>query len=141
MDESQMGSRATRHAAAPGLTVWRVLSALALLAMGGIHLYLVLFSGFGGTLGLLFVLNAIGGLVLAVAVLVTRRGLFLLACVLGLLFLAGTLLGLVVALTPAGLIGIHESLDGELVVPTLVVESIGVVVLAVTSLLAARARR
>lgn len=124
-----------------GMTAWRVLSAVALLAMGGIHLYLVLFGGFGGTLGLLFVLNAIGGLVLAVAVLVTRGGLFALACVLALLFLAGTLLGLIVALTPSGLLGIHESIDGELVPTTLVVESIGVVVLAWTSLLANRARR
>jgi hypothetical protein len=38
---------------------WQVLSALFLLAMGGIHLYLV-FHGVGGMLGVLFVLNAIG---------------------------------------------------------------------------------
>jgi hypothetical protein len=40
--------------------LWWVLSALLLLTMGGIHLYLVL-TGFGGLLGVLFVLNAIGG--------------------------------------------------------------------------------
>jgi hypothetical protein len=108
--------------------------------MGGIHVYLVLFAGFGGLLGTLFVLNGIGGLVLAVAVLVARRRFLALVSVLSLLFLGGTLLGLLLALTPAGLLGIHESIGGELVPTTLVVESIGVVVLAVTSFLAVRAR-
>ena len=46
--------------------VWQVLSALSLIAMAGIHFYLV-FRGIGGLLGFLFVLNAIGGLVMAVA--------------------------------------------------------------------------
>jgi len=50
------------------LMLWRVLSALLLLTMGGIHLYLVL-TGFGGLLGVLFVLNAIGGVVLAIAMI------------------------------------------------------------------------
>ena len=123
------------------LRPWQVASALALLVMGGIHVYLVLFAGFGGLLGTLFVLNGIGGLVLAVAVLVARRRFLALVSVLSLLFLGGTLLGLLLALTPAGLLGIHESIDGELVPTTLVVESIGVVVLAVTSWLAATASR
>ena len=30
---------------------WRLLSAIMLLVMGGIHLYLVVFKGVGGTLG------------------------------------------------------------------------------------------
>jgi hypothetical protein len=136
-----MHSRAAERGAARGLMVWQVLSALLLFAMAAIHVYLVVFAGFGGLLGTLFVLNGIGGLVLGIAVLVTRRGLLAVASVLGLLFLGGTLLGLVIALTPAGLIGIHESIDTELVPTTLVVESIGVVVLAVTSVLAVRARR
>ncbi|MDT7622656.1 MAG: hypothetical protein QOF99_3557, partial [Pseudonocardiales bacterium] len=42
--------------------VWQVLSALVLLAMGGIHLYYVAVLGAGGLIGVLFVLNAIGGL-------------------------------------------------------------------------------
>jgi hypothetical protein len=123
-----------------GLVAWQAASALLLLVMGGIHVYLVLFAGFGGLLGTLFVLNGIGGLVLAVAVLVARRRFLALVSVLSLLFLGGTLLGLLLALTPAGLLGIHESIGGELVPTTLVVESIGVVVLAVTSFLAVRAR-
>jgi hypothetical protein len=118
------------------MVVWRVLSALALLAMGGIHLYLVL-HGTGGILGLLFVLNALGGLVLAVAMLVLRGRLLLVASVLSLLFLGGTLLALVLALT-VGLFGIRSSLDYDLALTTLVVESIGVVVLLVTSVRLAR---
>ena len=116
-----------------------MLSALLLLAMGGIHLLLV-FQWAGGLLGVLFVLNAIGGLVLAIAMLATRRRLLRLASVLSLVFMAGTLLALVLALT-IGLFGITEQLSTALVVPTLVVESIGTVVLAVTTTLVFRMRR
>jgi hypothetical protein len=119
--------------------IWRILSALALVAMGGIHLYLV-FDGVGGVLGVLFVLNAIGGLLLAIAMLAAPRRLLLVASVLSLLFLLGTLLALVLALT-VGLFGITETLDFTLVPTTLVVESIGVIVLAVTTALAFRMQR
>jgi hypothetical protein len=118
--------------------VWQALSALALLAMGGIHLYLALTST-GGILGVLFILNAVGGLVLAVAVLVLRGWLLATATVLALLFLAGTLLSLVLALT-VGLFGIESSLDYELAPTTLVVESVGVLVLLVTTVLVLRGR-
>lgn len=119
--------------------IWKILSAVLLLAMGGIHLYLV-FYGVGGLLGVLFVLNAIGGLVLAIAMLVLRGGLLTLATVLSLLFMAGTLLALVLALT-VGLFGITESLEFTLVPTTLVVESIGTIVLAVTTALVVRGKR
>ena len=119
--------------------VWQVLSALVLLAMGGIHVYYVAFVGAGGLIGVLFVLNAIGGLVLAIAMLAARRRLLRLASVLSLLFMAGTLLALVLALT-VGLLGIREQWDGELVAPTLVVESIGTIVLVVTAALVFRRR-
>jgi hypothetical protein len=102
------------------LTTWRLLSAIVLLAMGGIHLYLV-FYGVGGLLGALFVLNA-------------------LATVLSLLFMVGTLLALVLALT-VGLFGIHEVLSFKLVPTTLVVESIGTIILGVTVALVLRSRR
>jgi hypothetical protein len=118
--------------------VWQVLSALSLLAMGGIHLYLV-FNGTGGVLGRLFVLNAAGGLVLAIAMIVLRRRLLLVASVLSLLFLGGTLLALVLALT-VGLFGIRSSMTYQLVPTTLVVESIGTIVLVVTIALAFRMR-
>ena len=118
---------------------WQALSALFLLAMGGIHLYLVL-NGVGGMLGMLFVLNAIGALVLAIAIVVLRRRPLLVAGVLSVLFMAGTLLALVLALT-VGLFGIHEVLSSQLVPTTLVVESIGTIVLAVTTALVFRLRR
>jgi hypothetical protein len=118
--------------------VWQALSALFLLAMGGIHLYLV-FHGTGGVLGILFILNFIGGLVLAVAVVVARGWLLPVVSVLGLLFLAGTLLALVLALT-VGLFGIRSSLSYELAPTTLVVESIGTIVLAVTTAIVLRPR-
>jgi hypothetical protein len=121
------------------LMLWRLLSATVLLAMGGIHLYLV-FHGMGGLLGVLFVLNAVGALVLAIAVLVLRERLLLLATVLSLLFMVGTLLSLVLALT-VGLFGIHEVMSSELVTTTLVVESIGTIILATTVALVSRSHR
>ena len=128
-----------RDNAGSALTIGKILSAVLLLAMGGIHLYLV-FDGVGGVLGVLFVLNAIGGLVLAIAMLVLRGGLLTLATVLSLLFMVGTLLALVLALT-VGLFGITESLDFTLVPTTLVVESLGTIVLAVTTAMLLSGRR
>ncbi|HET9649938.1 MAG TPA: hypothetical protein VFP34_17120 [Microlunatus sp.] len=121
------------------LMVWRLLSAIVLLAMGGIHLYLV-FYGVGGLLGALFVMNAVGALALAIAVLVLRGRLLLLGLVLSLLFMLGTLFSLVLALT-VGLFGIHEVLSFTLVPTTLVVESIGTIILAITVALVFRSRR
>jgi hypothetical protein len=121
------------------LMTWRALSALMLLLMGAIHLYLV-FYGVGGLLGALFVLNAIGALVLAIAIIVLRGRLLTLALVAGLLFMVGTLLALVLALT-VGLFGIHEVLSFKLVPTTLVVESIGTIVLAITLTLRSRSGR
>jgi hypothetical protein len=119
--------------------LWRLLSALFLLAMGGIHLYLV-FNGTGGILGKLFVLNFVGGLVLAVAMVAVPARLLPVASVLSLLFMAGTLLALVLALT-VGLFGIQSSLSYDLAPTTLVVESIGTVVLVVTTALVLRSRQ
>jgi hypothetical protein len=117
---------------------WRLLSVIALLVMGGIHLYLV-FDGVGGVLGRLFVLNAVGALVLAIGVTVLRGRLLTLATLLSLLFMAGTLLALVLALT-VGLFGIHEVLSFTLVHATLVVESIGTIILAVALAQVVRSR-
>jgi hypothetical protein len=132
-------SRAGGHGGRRPPIVWQVLSAFLLLAMGGIHLDLVL-NGVGGVLGLLFVLNAVGALVLAVAIVAVRRRLLLLVSVLSLLFMVCTLLALVLALT-VGLFGIRETLDFRLVPTTLVVESIGTVVLAVMTAMVFRLRR
>ena len=119
--------------------VWQALSALLLLVMGGIHFYLVL-NGVGGVLGLLFVLNAVGALVLAIAIVVLRRQALLVASVLSLLFMVGTLLALVLALT-IGLDGIRETLDFHLVPTALVVESIGTIVLVVTTAMVLQMQR
>jgi hypothetical protein len=121
------------------LTIWRLVSAIMLLGMGGIHLYLV-FYGVGGVLGVLFVLNAVGALTLAIAIIVLRGQLQSLATVLSLLFMVGTLLALILALT-VGLFGIHEVMSFRLVPTTLVVESIGTIILAVTAALMLRSRR
>ena len=111
------GSRALRS-----VIVWQVLSVLFLLTMGAIHLYLA--AKGAGSLGKPFWVNAVGGLVLAIAILVLRGRLLLLASVLGTLFMAGTLLALVLALT-VGLFGVHEVLSYGPVPPTLAVESVG----------------
>lgn len=122
------------------MTYWRVLSALLLLAMGGIHLYLVLDGQFDGFVGVLFVLNAIGGVVMAIALVAAPRRFLPPVSVLSLLLIVATLLSLVLALT-VGLFGITEKLSAELVPTTLVVESVGVIVLAVTTALMFRMRR
>jgi hypothetical protein len=118
------------HRALGPVSVWRVLSVLLLLTMAGIHLYLAVKGA--GSLGKPFWVNAVGGLVLAIAIIVLRGRLLLLASALGTLFMAGTLLALVLALT-VGLFGIGETLSYGPVPPTLIVESIGTIVLAVTT--------
>lgn len=139
MESIRADVRSTAGAGQRVLAGWQVLSGVLLLAMAGIHFYLVV-DGVGGTLGVLFVLNAIGGLVLAIAMVAVPRRFLPLASVLSLLFMAGTLLALALALT-VGLFGITETIDFTLVPTTLVVEPIGIVVLAVTTVLAFRLRR
>ena len=117
----------------------RFLSAAFLLAAGSIHLYLV-FHGVGGILGVMFVLNGVAGIVLAVGMVLTRGRLLQLTTVLGLLFLLASLAALLLALT-VGLFGITETWDFMLVPQTVVVESIGIVVLAVTTAMVLRAPR
>ncbi|MDR2320118.1 MAG: hypothetical protein LBE60_00535, partial [Microbacterium sp.] len=112
----------------PALRVMRILSTLVLLATGGIHLFLV-FDGVGGVLGVLFVLNAVAALVLAIGMVALRGRLLQAATVLSLLFLIATLGALLLALT-VGLFGITEVWTFTLVPQTVVVESVGIVVLA-----------
>ena len=115
----------------------RILSAILLAATGGIHLFLI-FDGVGGLLGVLFVLNGIAGLVLAVGMLVTRGLLLRIVSVLSLLFLIASLAALLLALT-VGLFGITETWSFTLVPETVIVEAIGIVVLAITSAVSFRA--
>ena len=119
--------------------VMRILSSIVLLTVGGIHLYLVL-HGVGGVLGVLFVLNAVGALVLAIGMLVLRGRLLQLAAVLSLLFVIATLAALLLALT-VGLFGITEVWSFTLVPQTVLIESIGIVVLALACLVLLRRPR
>ncbi|MET0781204.1 MAG: hypothetical protein ABWY26_04720 [Microbacterium sp.] len=121
------------------LWVMRILSAIFLLAAGGIHMYLAL-NGVGGILGVAFILNFVAGVVLAIAMIALRGMLLTWATVLSLLFLIATLGALVLALT-VGLFGITQTWDFTLVPQTVIVESIGIVVLAVTTVLVLRDRR
>jgi hypothetical protein len=121
------------------LRVMRILSAIVLFAIGGIHLFLV-FDGVGGLLGVLFILNAVAGIVLAIGMLALHGRLLKLATVLSLLFIIASLLALVLALS-VGLFGITETWNFTLVPETVVIEAIGVVVLGVTSAVALRTRR
>lgn len=121
------------------LTVMRILSAIVLVAVGGIHLFLV-FDGVGGVLGVLFVLNAIAGVVLAIGMLLLRGRLLVITGILSVLFVLATLVALLLALT-VGLFGITETWDFTLVTESVIIESIGVVVLAIATLVAARAPR
>jgi len=118
------------------LWVMRILSVIALLAAGGIHLYLV-FDGVGGILGVFFVLNAIAALVLALGMIFLKGRLLQIATVLSLLFLIATLGSLLLALT-VGLFGITETWDFTLVPETVIVESIGIVILLITTVLVFR---
>jgi hypothetical protein len=111
------------------VTTARIVSAILLLAVGLIHLFLV-FDGVGGTLGVLFVLNAIAGIVLAIALFAAR--LVRIASILGLVFLVASLLSLILALT-VGLFGITEVWSFTIVPETVVIEAVGIVVLAITT--------
>jgi hypothetical protein len=109
----------------------RIASAILLLAIGGIHLFLVL-DGVGGILGVMFVLNGIAGVVLAAGMLLLRGRLLALDAVGGLLFAIASLLALLLALT-VGLFGIHEVWSFTLVPQTVVVDSVAIVVLAIAT--------
>ena len=133
------GATMTRSTNTTLLWVMRILSAIVLLVVGGIHLYLV-FVGVGGLLGVLFVLNAIAGLVLAIGMLFLHGRLLSITTVLSLLFVIATLSALLLALT-VGLFGITETWDFTLVPETVVIESIGIVVLAIATAVVVRTPR
>ncbi|MBT2509042.1 hypothetical protein J7I98_24760 [Streptomyces sp. ISL-98] len=119
----------------------RLVSAALTVAMAAIHLYLW-DDGYRDleTIGVLFLLNGIGGGLLALALLAAPTRYIGVVAVLGALFTAGTLAALVVSLT-TGLFGFEETLDAELVKPTIAVESAGIVALTALALLARRRRR
>jgi hypothetical protein len=92
-------------------------------------------NGSGGRV--LWVLNAIAALVLALGMIFLKGRLLQIATVLSLLFLIATLGSLLLALT-VGLFGITETWDFTLVPETVIVESIGIVILLITTVLVFR---
>jgi hypothetical protein len=123
------------------LTAGWLLGVCLTIAMGLIHLRVWL-DGYRELpiIGPLFILNAIGSGVLAVALLTVPARLRSLAAIMTALFTAGTLMGLVLSLT-VGLFGMHEVMQAPFVVPTLVIETAGVVVLLLIAALHHRRQR
>ena len=130
MTQSIQSSRTSRSSQGP-MWLMRILSAIVLVLVGGIHLFLI-FDGVGGLLGVLFVLDAVAAFVLAIGMLVLRGAWLRLATLLSLLFLIASLAALLLALT-VGLFGIREVWTFTLVPETVIIEAIGIVVLAITS--------
>jgi hypothetical protein len=118
---------------------WRILSAILLFAVAAIHIFLR-FDGVGGTLGLLFIVQGVIAIVGGVGMLVAKGGLLRTASALSFLFMIASLAALLLALT-VGIFGITEVWTFTLVPGTVVVEAIGIVVLAITTGMLRPARR
>ena len=118
----------------------RIVGALLLAAMAVIHLVLW-FQGYRdiAVIGPGFMVNAVGGLVLAVAVLVVGTRRLPLVAGIATVFTAGSLGALIISLT-VGLFGVSEQLDTPFVPTSLIVEAIGTVVLAALTWFAAQSR-
>jgi hypothetical protein len=121
----------------------RLVGAALLLATGGIHLYLWQ-SGYKdiSVIGPSFMADVVLSVLAALAVLAAPRRWLSWICALAGLFELGTLGALLLSLT-VGLFGFIESWSAQLVVPTIVVEAAGFLVLfgfAVEEALASRRR-
>lgn len=117
-------------------TTGRILGAAALGATAGIHLHLWL-EGYRSvpTIGPLFLLNAVGGSLLVLAVLAIPRRWLGLVALAGAGYEAATIAALLLAST-RGLFGFYESSAAPLYSTSLAVESAGAVVLLATAALA-----
>jgi hypothetical protein len=117
------------------LLAGRLLGAVLTALMGLIHLRLWL-DGYREVpvIGTLFLFNSIGAGLLIAALLAVPARLRTTVTAITALFTAGTIAGLILSLT-VGLFGVHESLQTPLVPTTLAVESVGVLVLGLTSIL------
>ena len=120
------------------LVALRIVGALTLLGMAYIHYHL---WGIGyntvSLIGPLFLVNAIASAILAIAVVTVPRGLLGITSALSSLFTLGTLAALLVSLF-WGLFGFKETTAAPLLKTTLLVEGVGVLVLAILAALAAR---
>lgn len=140
--QSMSRSQAVVHRS-PVVMLLQIAGAGLLLAMAGIHFYLWLDQGYRDIMpiGPLFLANTVGGTLLAIAVLVSPKRYFALVALLSTLFDAGTLVALLISLTSSGLFGFQESIKAPLAPTTIWVEGAGVVVLAVLTVFALRARK
>jgi hypothetical protein len=133
-----MNSTANRTLA---VVVLRAVGALLLAAAGAIHLYLWS-TGYDSIdwIGPLFLVNAIGAFVLAVAVLITPRRLLFWPAGAGALLQIGTLGGLILSST-VGLFGFVESSAASYYWESVIVESVGFILLAALAGLSRPVRR
>jgi cation transport ATPase len=142
-EEAKMASHAMRTGTARANAVvtmgLRIVGAGLLLAMAWIHWYLWAYSQYDSVpvIGPLFLINAIVGALLAIAVLAAPSRMLGITATLASLFTLGTLAALLVSIF-WGLFGLQESLQGPLVPTTLTVEPLGVIVLAVLAVVATR---
>ena len=122
------------------LWVLRLVSAGLLLGIGWIH-YDLYHGGYSGipVIGPAFLLNAIGGVILAVGVVGTPRRFLAVVTTLSWLFTVGTLLALVLSLTlPDGIFGFREDISAPQVTTAIWVESAAILELAAFTLVAWR---
>lgn len=128
----------TELAARGRLIGLRLAGTVLVAANATIHLYLWV-DGYRyiDAIGPLFLLNLVSGAVLALALALAPSRFVFLAAVAGALFLAGTLAALLTSLN-AEIFGFRESWSAPLVKPTLIVCSVGVLVLGVLAADAAR---
>ena len=121
--------------------VLRILGALLLLALAGIHFYLWR-QGYDSidVIGPAFLLDTVLGVGGALLVLVSPLRWLAIAAVLGALLCLGTLGALLVS-TTVGLFGFVESMAAQLWWESLWVEAAGFVVLVALAVVAARRRR
>jgi hypothetical protein len=128
----------TTHATGHDLSavlIWvaRVAGAGFLAWMAVDHLYLYHHYGYSHVpkLDWLFIVNGVGGIVMALAVLGSPRRLLPLVALGGAALLAGTLLGLILAINVnGGIWGITESSKAPLVHQVVTVEILGTIILA-----------
>jgi hypothetical protein len=123
---------------APDLVVARVAGAGLLTWMGWIHLHLWS-NGYKHlpSIGNLFLLNFIGAVLIALALLVTPGRFLAVVAAAGALLAAGTLVSLIISIN-VGLLGFQDSLDAPFVHLSIGVEAAAVAVLTATALRSAR---
>ncbi|HEX3646976.1 MAG TPA: hypothetical protein VHV49_01035 [Pseudonocardiaceae bacterium] len=119
------------------VVILRIAGAALLLGMAYIHFHLYQAGYYLTAVGPAFIANAVVALLGAIAVLVLPNRFLALMSTLGSLLSLGTLAALLISLF-GSLFGYTESPDAPLLKTTFVVESAGVVVLAVLAVLAAR---